>query len=76
MANFPLLQELADAKNSNNLTDTIRVNERRLLTTKLNAFGACRRTHCNHTAEDDLEVFSTDDLGLDSISALNFPHVL
>ncbi|GJS13903.1 hypothetical protein Tco_0408375, partial [Tanacetum coccineum] len=33
---------------------------------------ACRRTHCNHTVEDDLEVFSTDDLGLDWISAHNF----
>ncbi|GKD19773.1 hypothetical protein Tco_1208931 [Tanacetum coccineum] len=33
---------------------------------------ACRRTHCKHTAEDDLEVFSTDDLGLDWISAHNF----
>ncbi|GKE67485.1 hypothetical protein Tco_1521646, partial [Tanacetum coccineum] len=32
----------------------------------------CRRTHCKHTAEDDLEVFSTDDLGLDWISAHNF----
>ncbi|GJY83538.1 hypothetical protein Tco_0496914 [Tanacetum coccineum] len=33
---------------------------------------ACRRIHCNHTAEDDLEVFSTDDLGLDWNSAHNF----
>ncbi|GKB59695.1 hypothetical protein Tco_0915881 [Tanacetum coccineum] len=33
---------------------------------------SCRRTHCKHTAEDDLEVFSTDDLGLDWISAHNF----
>ncbi|GJW01328.1 cytokinin dehydrogenase 3-like protein [Tanacetum coccineum] len=33
---------------------------------------ACRQTHCKHTAEDDLEVFSTDDLGLDWISAHNF----
>nr|GEU59576.1 hypothetical protein [Tanacetum cinerariifolium] len=33
---------------------------------------ACRRTHCNHTVEDDLEVFSTDDFGLDWISAHNF----
>ncbi|GJS02576.1 ribonuclease H-like domain-containing protein [Tanacetum coccineum] len=33
---------------------------------------ACRRTHCKHTAEDDLEVFSTDDLGLDWISVHNF----
>ncbi|GJW23347.1 hypothetical protein Tco_0033969 [Tanacetum coccineum] len=33
---------------------------------------ACKRTHCKHTAEDDLEVFSTDDLGLDWISAHNF----
>ncbi|GJT76645.1 hypothetical protein Tco_1043370 [Tanacetum coccineum] len=32
----------------------------------------CKRTHCKHTAEDDLEVFSTDDLGLDWISAHNF----
>ncbi|GJS60184.1 hypothetical protein Tco_0654968 [Tanacetum coccineum] len=32
----------------------------------------CRRTHCKHTAEDDLEVFSTDDLGLDWISAHTF----
>ncbi|GKD56345.1 hypothetical protein Tco_1289732, partial [Tanacetum coccineum] len=30
------------------------------------------RTHCKHTTEDDLEVFSTDDLGLDWISAHNF----
>ncbi|GKE44441.1 hypothetical protein Tco_1471725 [Tanacetum coccineum] len=33
---------------------------------------ACRRTHCISTTEDDLEVFSTDDLGLDWISAHNF----
>nr|GEV47094.1 hypothetical protein [Tanacetum cinerariifolium] len=33
---------------------------------------ACRRTHCNHTAENDLEVFSIDDLGFDWMSALNF----
>ncbi|GJT66921.1 hypothetical protein Tco_1018401 [Tanacetum coccineum] len=33
---------------------------------------ACRRTHCEHTAEDDLEVFSTDDPGLDWISSHNF----
>ncbi|GKC37930.1 hypothetical protein Tco_1050314 [Tanacetum coccineum] len=33
---------------------------------------ACRRTHCKHTTEDDLEVFSTDDLGLDWISVHNF----
>ncbi|GJW18373.1 hypothetical protein Tco_0025809 [Tanacetum coccineum] len=33
---------------------------------------ACRRTHCKHTAEDDLEVFSIDDLGLDWISVYNF----
>ncbi|GJV63598.1 hypothetical protein Tco_1474426 [Tanacetum coccineum] len=33
---------------------------------------ACRQTHCNHTAEDDLEVFSTEDLGLDWIYAHNF----
>ncbi|GJR41505.1 hypothetical protein Tco_1217189 [Tanacetum coccineum] len=32
----------------------------------------CRQTHSKHTAEDDLEVFSTDDLGLDWISAHNF----
>ncbi|GJZ43658.1 retrotransposon protein, putative, ty3-gypsy subclass, partial [Tanacetum coccineum] len=32
---------------------------------------ACRRTHYKHTAEDDLEVFSIDDLGLDWISAHN-----
>ncbi|GJW91966.1 hypothetical protein Tco_0169519 [Tanacetum coccineum] len=31
-----------------------------------------KRTHCKHTAEDDLEVFSTDDLSLDWISAHNF----
>ncbi|GKB25113.1 hypothetical protein Tco_0864514 [Tanacetum coccineum] len=30
------------------------------------------RTHCKHTAEDDLEVFSTDDLSFDWISAHNF----
>ncbi|GJY44295.1 hypothetical protein Tco_0432508 [Tanacetum coccineum] len=39
-------------------------------------FVACRRTHCNYTAEDVLEVFSTDDLGLDWISAHNFRYVL
>ncbi|GJW15155.1 hypothetical protein Tco_0019288 [Tanacetum coccineum] len=33
---------------------------------------ACRRTHFNHTAEDDLEVFSTEAIGLDWISAHNF----
>ncbi|GJY16824.1 hypothetical protein Tco_0387246 [Tanacetum coccineum] len=33
---------------------------------------AYRRTHCNHTAEDYLEVFSTDDRGLDWISTHNF----
>ncbi|GJR11097.1 hypothetical protein Tco_0793749 [Tanacetum coccineum] len=33
---------------------------------------ACRRTHCKHIAEDDLEVFSIDDLGLDLIFAHNF----
>ncbi|GJW18841.1 hypothetical protein Tco_0026277 [Tanacetum coccineum] len=33
---------------------------------------ACRQTHCKHTAEDDLEVFSTEDTGLDWISAHNF----
>ncbi|GJW29137.1 hypothetical protein Tco_0046012 [Tanacetum coccineum] len=33
---------------------------------------ACRRTHCKHTAEDDIEVFSTEDPGLDWISAHNF----
>ncbi|GKF69826.1 hypothetical protein Tco_0202883, partial [Tanacetum coccineum] len=33
---------------------------------------ACRRTHCNHTTKDDLEVFSTEDPGLDWISAHNF----
>ncbi|GJX06019.1 hypothetical protein Tco_0193951 [Tanacetum coccineum] len=33
---------------------------------------ACRRTHCKHTAKDDLEVFSIDDLGLDWISAHKF----
>ncbi|GKD69195.1 hypothetical protein Tco_1323285 [Tanacetum coccineum] len=109
MANFARLQELADAENSNNLTDAMsvyiqreinadlqfpvglshlwdmlysRVNKRRLLTTELNVFGVSIaspvhvRTHFNHTAEDDLEVFSADDLGLDLISALNFPHVL
>ncbi|GKE03475.1 zinc knuckle CX2CX4HX4C containing protein [Tanacetum coccineum] len=32
----------------------------------------CRQTHCKHTAEDDLEVFSTEDTGLDWISAHNF----
>ncbi|GJS29967.1 putative reverse transcriptase domain-containing protein [Tanacetum coccineum] len=32
----------------------------------------CRRTHCKHAAEDDLEVFSTNDLGLDWIYAHNF----
>ncbi|GKD60452.1 hypothetical protein Tco_1297961 [Tanacetum coccineum] len=30
------------------------------------------QTHCKHTAEDDLEVFSTDDLSLDWNSAHNF----
>ncbi|GJY55778.1 putative reverse transcriptase domain-containing protein [Tanacetum coccineum] len=30
------------------------------------------RTHCKHTAEDDLEVFSIDDLSLDWIFAHNF----
>ncbi|GJR81065.1 hypothetical protein Tco_0151850 [Tanacetum coccineum] len=34
---------------------------------------ACRRTYSNHTAEDDIEVFSTEDPGLDWISAHNFP---
>ncbi|GJR24266.1 hypothetical protein Tco_0972793 [Tanacetum coccineum] len=33
---------------------------------------ACRQTYCKHTAEDDLEVFSTEDPGLDWISAHNF----
>ncbi|GJS45433.1 hypothetical protein Tco_0595554, partial [Tanacetum coccineum] len=35
----------------------------------------CRRTHYNHAAEDDLEVFSIDDLGFDLLSDLNFHHV-
>ncbi|GJY97546.1 putative reverse transcriptase domain-containing protein [Tanacetum coccineum] len=39
---------------------------------QLQGFEACRRTHCKHTAEDDLEVFFTNDLGLDWISAHNF----
>ncbi|GJS77054.1 hypothetical protein Tco_0726935 [Tanacetum coccineum] len=33
---------------------------------------ACKRTHCKHTHDDNLEVFSTDDLSLDWISAHNF----
>ncbi|GJT49047.1 hypothetical protein Tco_0975204 [Tanacetum coccineum] len=33
---------------------------------------ACRRTHCKHTPEDDLEVFSTEDPGLDWIYAHNY----
>ncbi|GJV68325.1 hypothetical protein Tco_1483834, partial [Tanacetum coccineum] len=33
---------------------------------------SCRRTYYNHTVEDDLEVFSTEDPGLDWISAHNF----
>ncbi|GKE17918.1 hypothetical protein Tco_1425495 [Tanacetum coccineum] len=33
---------------------------------------ACRQTHCKHTVEDDIEVFSTEDHGLDWISAHNF----
>ncbi|GJU99662.1 putative reverse transcriptase domain-containing protein [Tanacetum coccineum] len=33
---------------------------------------ACRQTHYNYTTEDDLEVFSIEDLGLDWISAHNF----
>ncbi|GJT18565.1 retrotransposon protein, putative, ty1-copia subclass [Tanacetum coccineum] len=35
-------------------------------------FSAYRRTHCIHNAEDDLKVFSTEDPGLDWISAHNF----
>ncbi|GKE37340.1 hypothetical protein Tco_1460745, partial [Tanacetum coccineum] len=31
-----------------------------------------KRTHCKHTAEGDLEVFSTKDPGLDWVSAHNF----
>nr|GEV53709.1 hypothetical protein [Tanacetum cinerariifolium] len=37
---------------------------------------ACRRTHCNHTADDDLEVFFTNDLGLDWISSHDFQPYL
>ncbi|GKC52239.1 hypothetical protein Tco_1074984 [Tanacetum coccineum] len=37
---------------------------------------ACRRTHYKHTAEDDLEVFSTEYTSLDWISAHNFPTLL
>ncbi|GJT43416.1 hypothetical protein Tco_0952131 [Tanacetum coccineum] len=33
---------------------------------------ACRRTHCNYTGENDLEVFSTEDPGLDWIYNHNF----
>ncbi|GJT02804.1 hypothetical protein Tco_0823973 [Tanacetum coccineum] len=33
---------------------------------------ACRRTHCKYTAEDDIEVFSIEDPGLDWIFARDF----
>ncbi|GJW77367.1 hypothetical protein Tco_0139049 [Tanacetum coccineum] len=39
---------------------------------RISISSACRRTYCNHTIEDDLEVFSTDDLGLDWIYVHNF----
>ncbi|GKF63831.1 hypothetical protein Tco_0187279 [Tanacetum coccineum] len=33
---------------------------------------ACRPTHSKHTAEDDIEVFSTEDPSLDWISTRDF----
>ncbi|GJU63904.1 putative reverse transcriptase domain-containing protein [Tanacetum coccineum] len=36
------------------------------------SYETCRRTYSNHTAQDDIEVFSTKDPGLDWISAHNF----
>ncbi|GJT10305.1 putative reverse transcriptase domain-containing protein [Tanacetum coccineum] len=39
---------------------------------KCDSYETCRRTYSNHTAQDDIEVFSTKDPGLDWISAHNF----
>ncbi|GJV53565.1 hypothetical protein Tco_1449306 [Tanacetum coccineum] len=46
MANLSHLQELTAVVNSNNLTDAIRVNELRLLTSELNVFGGPLAVQC------------------------------
>ncbi|GJW86643.1 hypothetical protein Tco_0161983 [Tanacetum coccineum] len=46
MANFPRLKELAAVGNSNNLTNAIRVNELRLLTSELIVFGGPLAVQC------------------------------
>ncbi|GJV34376.1 hypothetical protein Tco_1394776 [Tanacetum coccineum] len=46
MANFPRLQELAAAGNSNNLTEAMSVNEMRMLSSELNLFGGPLAVQC------------------------------
>ncbi|GJY42658.1 hypothetical protein Tco_0430871 [Tanacetum coccineum] len=46
MANFPRLQELAAAGNSNNLNDAMSINEMKMLSSELNLFGGTLAVQC------------------------------